>query len=151
MFKRLFKRNVKSNTEHTKETTIPCTCEGSNEHCDLVLQLREKQALRKEIEDKINAFNKDDSELINLVTFLQALESKGFTMEKYGWNAYGYDERNMRILKHVIDEYSSANIFRITEELKSYKNNTYVVAEMERALKAVEDDIKDIKSKLGIE
>ena len=71
MFKRLFKKNAVSNTEHIKEVTIQCACEGSNEHCDLVLQLREKQALKKDIEDKINALNIDSiPSLFNFVDFL---------------------------------------------------------------------------------
>ena len=154
MFKKLFKKNAKSNTEHIKEVAVPCVCEGNNEHCDLVLKLREKQALRKEIEEKINIFNKNDSELINFFKFLKALENKGFAMEKglYGWDVYGcYNQKHMSILKYVIDECSSADIFRITEELKSYKTNTYVIAEMKRTLKVTKDDIEEIKSKLGIE
>lgn len=157
MFKRLFKKNVKSNTEHIKEVAIPCVCEGNNEHCDLVLKLREKQALKKEIEDKINAFNKDNSELINFFKFLKALENKGFIMEEhiYNYNIYGYnydyDKKNMRILEWTIQEHSSADIFRIIEELRTYKNKELIIREKQRALKVVEDDIKNIKSKLGIE
>ena len=152
MFKNLFNKNTKS-TEDIKEIVVPCYCDAGNDNCDLVLKLREKQALKKEIEDKINTFNKDNSELINFFKFLKALDNKGFAMEKglYGYDVYGYSKRNMSILKYVIDECSSTDIFRITEELKTYKTNTYVIAEMKRTLKATEDDIKNIKSKLGIE
>lgn len=158
MFKKLFKKNAKSNTEHIKEVAVPCVCEGSNEHCDLVLQLREKQVLRKNIEDEIDALNKDGAEsMFNFVKFLKALENAGFIMEKhiYNYNIYGYnydyDKRNMRILERAIQEHSSVDIFRITEELRTYKNKELIISEKQRALKAVEDDIKNIKSKLGIE
>lgn len=151
MLKNLFKKDAKP-TQDTKEVIIPCACDGNNEHCDLILKLREKQLLRKEIKSKIDALNKDSHELIfNFIGLLKTLENKGFIMGDNTYKYTGYSDRNACILERVIDEYSSADIFRITEELRTYKNKTNILCEKQRALKAVEDDINNIKSKLGIE
>lgn len=146
MFKRLFKRNTES-TINTKEVVIPCACDRENEHCDLILKLREKQLLRKDIENKIDALNRDGNELL----FNKTLENEGFIMDKDTYKSIAYNERSAYILKYVIDKCSSADIFRITEELRTYRNKADIISEKQRALKAVEDDIKNIKSKLGIE
>ena len=123
-----------------------------NEHCDLVLQLREKQALKKDIEDKIYALNIDSMPpLFNFVDFLRTLERNGFVLDRNTRHSIVFKDTNIDILKHTIRQYSSADIFRITEELKTYGNKADIINEKRRALKTVKDDIKDIKSKLGIE
>lgn len=149
MFKKLFKKNAESNTEHIKEVTTPCACEGSSEHCDLVLQLRKKQALKKNIKDEIDVLNRNGVELINnFANFLYEFENHGLEM---GHLRILTPERYFKIIERTIQEHSSADIFRITEELRTYKNKEDIISEKQRALKAVEDDIKNIKSKLGIE
>lgn len=149
MFKNLFKKKVEHIT-NTKEVVVPCTCEGDNEHCDLILQLRVKQELRKKIKDEIQTLDKDSFELlVNFINFLYELEKHGMSM---GFsNRCMTSERDVGIVKWVIGEYSSADIFRMTEELRTYKNKEDIINEKQRYLRVVEDDIKDIKSKLGIE
>ena len=66
-------------------------------------------------------------------------------------NSWITSDHNMLILGHTINEYSAADIWRITEELKTYRNKEEIICEKQRALKAVEDDIANIKFKLGIE
>ena len=149
MLKNLFKKNTKF-TENTEEVVVPCTCEGNNEHCDLILQLRKYQDLEKKIENEIETLNKDGHALIfNFINLLKKLEENGLYMG--GYNNWMFCERSTHIVKSTIQEYSSADIFRITEELKTYKNKDDIICEKQRALKSVKDDIKDIKSKLGIE
>lgn len=149
MFKRLFKKNVKSNTEHIKEVATPCACEGSNEHCDLVLQLRKCQDLKRMISNKIEILDKDNHKLLNdFVNFFYEFENHGLEM---GYFKTLTPEKYLRAVEWTIQEYSSADIYRITEELRTYKNKELIIREKQRALKAVEDDIKNIKYKLGIE
>lgn len=151
MFKNLFKKNAKP-TVNTNEVIVPCACEENNEHCDLIFQLRKKQALRKDIKDEISALNKDNSEpIFNFVDFLKTLERAGYVMDRNTRYSTVFYEANIDILRHIINGYSSADIFRITEELKTCKNKENIICEKQRALKAVEDDIKNIKIKLGIE
>ena len=150
MFKNLFKKNVKSIPDTQKKIVTPCACEGNNEHCDLVLQLRKLQDRRKEIKNEIEALNKNDHELIiNFINFLCKLEDRCLFIDYVGRHITS--ERNVNIIKETIGECSSADIFRIAEELKTFKNKDDIICEKRRALKAVENNIKDIKIKLGIE
>lgn len=146
MFKNLFKRKVE-----VKEIAIPCTCESNNEHCDLILQLRKCQDLRKEIKNEIEVLDNNNHELIsNFICFLKTLESNGLRLNPCDkWMSR--DDVDTCIIEFTIDGYSSTDIFRMTEELRTYKNKADIICEKQRALKSVEDDIKKIKSKLGIE
>ena len=72
-------------------------------------------------------------------------------MDKWGQWDWLSPDRSESIIKRTIEDYSSDDIFRITEELRTYKNKEDIICEKRRALKTVEDDIKNIKTKLGIE
>lgn len=149
MFKWLFKKNTEL-TENTKEVAVQCACDGNTEHCDLILRLRKYQDLEKKIKNEIETLNKDTYQLIcNFINLLKKFEDNGLYMGCFG-NLLS-SESNIHIIEDTIKEYSSSDIFRITEELKTYKNKDDIICEKQRALKAVEDDIKNIKTKLGIE
>ncbi|MBO5828845.1 MAG: hypothetical protein J6R59_10410 [Paludibacteraceae bacterium] len=146
MFRNLFKKNTKS-TEIIKEVAIPCSCDGNNEHCDLILQLRKCQDLRNNIQNEIETLNKNSYELIsNFTNFIRRFDECGFHFGRY--TSF---EESVGIIEWLIKEYSSADIFRITEELRTYKSKEDIISEKRRVLKAVEDDIEKIKAKLGIE
>lgn len=152
MFRSLFKKNKKS-TEIIKEVAASCVCDGGNEHCDLILKLRECQDLKKVISREIEILEKDSHELlVNFINFLYELENRGLLIGQVGYmERHITSERNIGVVKWVISEHSSADIFRITEELKTYKNKDDIICEKRRVLKAIEDDIENIKDKLGIE
>lgn len=148
MFENLFKN--KTNTEATEFTITPCVYGGDSEHCDLIIQLRKCQELRKEIKSQIEELNKgSDESLSYFVEFLKRLEENKFKMNCF--NDWISSSHNMLILERTINEHSSADLWRITEELKTYRNRVDIICEKQRALKAVEDDITNIKFKLGIE
>ena len=147
MFKNLFKNKV--NEEPVEFAITPCAYEN-NEHCSLVIQLHNKQELKKEIKSQIDHLNKDGRESLSyFIKFLREAEKNGFRMHPMDDCARSY--YNISRLEYTINEHSSADIWRITEELKTYRNKADIISEKQRALKAVEDDISDIKSKLGIE
>ena len=152
MFKKLFKKNTESTT-NTRKVIVPCDCDNGNEHCDLILQLRNCQDLKKTISNEIEILEKDSYELlVNFTNFLYELENRGLLIGRVGhMERHMTSDRNIGVIKWVISECSSADIFRITEELKTYKNKDDIICEKQRALKAVEDEIKNIKTKLGIE
>lgn len=148
MFGNLFKN--KTNKETVEHVTAPCACEGDNEHCDLILQLRKYQDIRKEIKNEIEILNRDSREfLCHFIAFLKKLEENKFTMNSF--NNWITCENNMWILERTINQCSSGDIVRMTEELRVYRNKTDIICDKQRALKAVEDDISRIKAKLGIE
>lgn len=147
MFENLFKN--KANTEATEYTITPCSCDNDNECCDLILQLRRYQDFEKEIKNQIDCLSSDSHKSLDyFIQFLRKLENNGFRMN-------GNDIvdccHNRCVLGHTINEYSSADIWRITEELKTYRNKEDIISEKQRALKVVENDISNIKAKLGIE
>lgn len=142
MFKNLFKKS-------TKEAIVPCACDSNNEHCDLILQLRNCQDLKKNIQNEIRILNDDCHMLLgNFVKLLERLEENGLRSDSF--YSYMKQQRNTRVIEYTIQDYSSADIIKITEELKTYKNKEEIICEKQRALKAVEDDIENIKTKLGI-
>ena len=137
----LFKKN---------KIAAPCACEGNNENCDLVLSLREKQKLSKQIKDEITTLDKKCCGLIrDFVNFIIALQSNGYHMDVDYVNRYVNTHEH--IIEYTINEYASADILKIAEGLLAYTNNKNLIAEKQKALKVIEDEIKDIKSKLGIE
>lgn len=146
MFKKLFKKKVESST-NIKEVAAPCICDKDNEHCNLILQLRKCQDLKKMISHEIEILNKDNHELLS--HFIDLLCEFWLLLDYY--NPHLTSERNIKIIESTIQERSSADIFRIAEELKAYKNKDDIIREKQRALKAVEDDIEKIKTELGIE
>lgn len=147
MFGSLFKN--KTNVESIEHSIVPCACDGDNEHCDLIVKLRKYQDFKKEIKNQIDCLSSDSHKSLDyFVQFLRKLESNGFRMN-------GSDIvdccHNRCVLGHTINEYSSADIWRITEELKTYRNKEDIISEKQKALKVVENDILNIKAKLGIE
>ena len=148
MFGRLFKN--KTNTEAAEFTITHCVCGGDSERCDLIIQLRKCQDLRKEIKGQIEALNKDGCELLaNFMDFLKRVGVHGARID--GFHDNYFVDRNMKAIERTICDCSYGYIFRMTEELKTYRNKADIISEKQRALKAVEDDISDIKFKLGIE
>ena len=135
MFKKLFKKKAKSSTNIT-----PYVCSKDNE---LLLQLRKCQDLKKTISQEIENFSKDNHELFSyFANFFSELVTRVNSYEP---------EREMYIINRTIQERSSAEIFKIAEDLKAYKDKDDIIHEKRRALKAVEDDIERIKAELGIE
>ena len=146
----------KQNEEPEKvvsKIVVPCVCESnSSEHCDLILKLRELQKIEKELKKEIETMDKDVYELMfNFIGFLKTLEDNGYVMnDSRGWRIpdnYFCSE----IIKRTIRDYSYDDIFRITEELRVYKNKENILIEKQRVLKEIKNKIKDIKDKLGIE
>lgn len=139
MFKKLFKKKVESST-NIKEVATPYVCNKDNE---LILQLRKCQDLKKMLNHEIENLDKDKLELFSyFADFLHELVKRVNSYEP---------EREMYIITQIIKECSFADIFKIAEDLKAYKDKDDIVCEKRRALKAVEDDIKKIKIELGIE
>ena len=144
----MFGKLLKNKT--STDTTVQCVCDGGNEHCDLILQLREHQDLRNKIKNEIEMLNKSSYELLsNFTNFLKTMTEHGARID--GFHNDYFIQRNMLAIERTIYNCSSSDILIMTEELKRYKNKYDIICEKQRELKAVEDNIKEIKSKLGIE
>lgn len=143
MFKKLFKKKVESST-NIKEIATPYVCDRDSE---LILQLRKCQDLKKMLNHEIEILNKDNLETLRY--FADLLH--GLVRRVDSCNPQLTSERNMRIINYTIQELSSAEIFKIAEDLTAFKEKDDIICEKEKALKAVENDIKKIKAELGIE
>ena len=152
MFEKLFKK--KSEPEKIiEETVTPLVCEfNDNDNCDLILKLREYQSIEKDVKKEIETLKKDSDELLfNFAGFLKSLENNGLVLDRqYGDRSF-FSLYNADIVKKTINKYSSDNIHRVAEELKTYKYKDNIIVEKEKVLKEIQSKIKDIKNKLGIE
>ena len=148
-----FKKEQSVNKEKVAvKIVVPCVCESNDgEQCDLISQLREYQKIEKELLKEIELLDRNSIELIfNFVGFLKKLEDNGLVMNNhYGSRIDSY--YSSCIVRDTISKYSSADIFRITEELRTYKNKDNIIVEKKRVLIEIQDKIKSIKDKLGIE
>lgn len=152
MFNWLFKnkQDVESK-EITEEVKVQCACDfNNNENCDLITKLRDLQKIEKDLKKEIKALERDSDELIfNFLGFLKSLEKDGYIMDNH-YN-YSMDYHDSYIVKRTISKYSSSDIFRITEELRIYKDKDDVIVEKKNFLREIQNDVKDIKDKLDIE
>ena len=103
---------LKKDSEKIQEK-VPCACDANNEYCDLISRLRELQKTEKELKEEIETLSKDRDKLIlNFTEFIELLD-------KYGYR-YNFNDRLLfHIVKDAVDACSSADIFRIAEELKT--------------------------------
>lgn len=145
-----------------------CKHESDTNDCNLVQQLKEKQSALRIIENDIKAYSKYDLSIAqHTKSFLKSLESHGFKMDKYYksllWSYYeekddcgavynmfkeGY---GVQILERALCDVSFKDIDNIFNELKAIKQRCVILEEKEAAAKALRQDIKNIKTKLGIE
>ena len=169
MFEKLkifFSKSVKTSKEvdttmnelkNTVEKFI-CKYEGNTNECSLIKELKSKQAMKKTIEDCIKSYdNHSNTNVENIWRFLATLEKNGFRMNSDAHSYNSSDINEMFIhegtyrLEHALNYFSLTDIDNIANELKALKQNTIIVREKKAVLKALEDDIADIKNKLGIE
>lgn len=138
----LFKKSAKPETK-----VISCAYDAGNEHCDLISQLREYQDTKRKIQNEINSLTCDDSQLLsNVAMFMQKAIENGFCPERHSFSDY-----NMYCFKNTIDHYTLDEVIVMVDSLKTYKNRAEIVDEKQTSLKVIEEKIKDVKSKLGIE
>lgn len=154
MFKWFKKEQSAEPEKVVAKIVVPCVCEtNSSEHCDLILKLRERQKIEKELLEEIKKLDRDNFGLIfNLMGLLKSFESNGLIMNDY-YNKFSCldSERAKYIVVKTIDKYSYEDIFRLAEELKTYKNKYNILVEKRKNLSEIQKQIKDIKNKLGIE
>lgn len=149
-----------------------CRYESNTNDCDLVQQLKEKQSALRIIEKDIKTYREYNLSIVQYTkSFLKSLESCGFKMDRYyGESPYmfcasSYREENkhsavddmfesfygVQILETALYDISLKDIDNVYNELKAIKQRYMILEEKEIAAKALRQDIKNIKTKLGIE
>ena len=155
LLKNIFKKVQKSDSA----SQGICKYESATNDCSLIQQLKEKQAEARVIESEIKSYDKDDLSIIShVIDFLRTLEQYGFRMNDF--KAFGYSEdvdrmfvhyNEVSILERALYNMSTSDIDSIANELKSLKQKTVTLEEKNSALEAVNKDIANIKTRLGIE
>ena len=145
-----------------------CKHESATNDCGLVQQLKEKQSALRIIENDIKAYSKYDLSIAqHTKSFLKSLELCGFKMDKYYGKSsiWSYKEKDdygavdymfnesygVQILERALSDVSLENIDNVFNELRAIKQKCMILEEKEAAAKALKQDIKNIKIKLGIE
>lgn len=162
------KRFFGSAVEQAQEVdTALATCqfESSNKDCSLVQQLKDKQAQKRAIDNKIKSFNlHSENNIRNFFLLLSKMEEKGIEMTKYD-RGYPFKvvsnhssvkdcfERSfgMARLEEALDEISEEGVAAIGEELNTLKKRAVVLCDLRSQSAELGNEIATIKAQLGIE
>lgn len=159
--KRMFQRA--SETAQDFDVAI-CEFMGTSESCSLVQQLKDKQAEKREIDNKIKAFEQSEPVVLEkFIELLLRLEKANFEMgmdyrlyHKPG--VYSSRIKNtfngcygIQRFEGVIDQVSDTDIDTIYTELNAVKNRASVLSGLRKQSLALAGEIEKIKDQLGIE
>lgn len=150
---------IKAEDNNLEQNVCVCKYESNTSDCSLVQQLKEKQANKKAVDNDIKSYEKYDLSIVQYVRkFLTTLEEHNFCMDKHyrfsGEGAVDFMFNNfcgVGRLEEALYYISNDDIDNMAKELKSLKQRTIIINELKSVSKALENDIADIKEKLGIE
>lgn len=125
--------------------------------CELVQQLKEKQAKLKEIDKNLVDFQSGKN-MPNFINFLIALENYGLHLGNY-YNCYSgdgsklkdYFKSNMLYLERALIDVTIEDIDDICNEMKSIKQVQASVEALNLKRAQLTNEITKIKKKLGID
>ena len=152
-----------SETVQDFDTAI-CGFMSTNESCSLVQQLKDKQAEKREIDNKIKAFEQSEPVVLEkFIELLLRLEKANFEM-KADYRSYHkpgvYNSRvkdtfngyyGVQRFEGVIDQMPDTDIDTIYTELKAVKNRASVLSGLRQQSLALAEEIEKVKDQLGIE
>lgn len=141
-------KNIDDSESHL-ENVLEYQCND----CNLVQILKDKQAVRKEIYKDIESYNnkKNIASMPNTIKLCISMEKHGFIMDKYLSPTKKNYKDNITILEEVLKLFSFDDIDNVAKELKGLKQRGIIINEKKMELDALDQDIVDIKMKLGIE
>lgn len=150
MFERFFSK--------PKEATV-CQFESNNSDCNLIQQLKEKQAAFKEVNLKIDQLSKhSDDVLCKFVKLFDALEDSGLEMNSYQIRYSTYSSIRNELSRYgtikiekALDCLSIEDIDDISNELKTLKERINNMENLKSQRAQLNNEITEIKNKLGIE
>lgn len=159
--KRIFQRA--SETAQDFDSAV-CEFMGTNESCSLMQQLRDKQAEKREIDNKIKSFEQSEPVVLEkFIDLLLRLEKASFEMgvdyqsyHKPGvYNSRIKDTFNgyygIQRFEGVIDQVPDTDIDAIYIELKAVKNRASVLSGFRQQSSVLAEEIEKVKDQLGIE
>lgn len=143
-----------SETIMNEATQNTCKHESDASDCSLIRQLKEKQAIERTIKNDIKELEKDDIFTIECTChLLHSLYHFLFNRIpcRENFDKICNDFAVVRMVEDSLCDFSIRDIDNIANELKILKQRDSILAEKRSALKAIQANINDIKSKLGIE
>lgn len=143
-----------------------CQFESSNKDCSLIQTLKEKQAAKREVDDKIKSYDQHSTD--NIAKFLELLvkmENHGFRMSDYDYcPSYCCGDRKRSFitesferaygvikLEEILDMMPEASVAAIGEELNAMKKRAAILGDLRRQANELNKEIMAIKAQLGIE
>lgn len=147
--------------------TTKCTNESSTSDCNLVQQLKEKQAEKKQIELAIHDYKSELAtiDIPTVVQFLLKLEDGGIVLKHnsrplfsstYHETSYNPSEIRTTLshigtgkIKAVLVEFN--NVDKMCTEIKALQAKANMLADMQKRSMELDDEIDQIKAVLGIE
>lgn len=152
-----------SETVQDFDTAI-CGFMSTNEGCSLMQQLKDKQAEKRGIDNKIKAFEQSEPVVLEkFIELLLRLEKASFEMgmdyrpyHKPGaYNSKIKDTFNgyygIQRFEGVIGQVPDTDIDAIYIELKAVKNRASVLIGLRQQSSVLAEEVKKIKDQLGIE
>lgn len=159
--KRIFQRAAE--TARNFDSAV-CEFMGTNESCSLVQQLKDKQAEKREIDNKVKAFEQGEPVALDkFIELLLRLEKASFEMgmdyrpyHKPGvYNSRIKDTFNgyygIQRFEGIIDQVPDTDIDAIYIELKAMKNRASVLSGLRQQSSVLAEEIEKVKDQLGIE
>lgn len=121
-----------------------------NNDCELIQQLREKQALEKILKKDITSYENNNHENMQyILKFLKDCKNV-WARQRYYDSDYYFNIEAISMIQHIVCKYSSDDIQNVANELVTLKKLDDIIIEKKSALKAIQKDISDIKAKLDI-
>lgn len=138
-----------------------CEFNGGNQECDLIKELRKKQDELRCVREELRKLNERDPALVShVVEFLKLCDSyKLFDyIDKYHMfnrydNAISFSGicSIIAILENVLDGINVEDIDNMFKEFKTLKEKGAIISQKKKSENVLIRDIREIKSKLGIE
>lgn len=137
-----------------------CQFESGNNDCTLVQQLKQKQSEKRELDAKIRSFEEARLENVtHFVTFLIEMERHGFEMELDYRRSYYHStiyhffqyRGGTAKLEDLLSGTTDNELNLIFEELRNLRDKAKIISELRSKSCQLDDEISELKTKLGIE
>lgn len=144
--------------------TLHCQFESSNKDCNLIQLLKEKQTVKRAVDQKIRAYERKSTECLpSFIKLLTGMEELGFSMKRErkafandgsyrSYVAESFDHfPGMIPFTRLIEQTAEQDISKIREELIAFKCRADTLEELRRQSASLDKEIMAIKAQLGIE
>lgn len=135
-----------------------CQFESSNNDCSLVQQLKQKQAEKRELDEKIKSLVEPAGLCLEkFIMFLGSMENCGFGMNK-GYHGLRSTirrelstEYGLRKFQDIVGRMTDNQLEGMFQELRTIKHKDGIISNLRQQSILLSGEIDELKAKLGIE